>query len=114
LNQLRQFEDQSPRRRPTGFDEVIDAIDEILAAFPIQWIAEERASSVSMKRLYLHLLRIVNMMRDNGQETVRFLRAFRDGERLRSVNSWRHVFYSRVLSSPDLVDFLEKAELPVV
>jgi 5-methylcytosine-specific restriction endonuclease McrA len=63
---------------------------------------------------YLHLLRIVNMMRDNGQETVTFLRTFRDGERLRSVNSWRHVFYSGVLSSPDLVDFLEEAELPAV
>lgn len=63
---------------------------------------------------YLHLLRLVNMMRGNQQEIVEFLQTFRDGERLRSVNGWRHVFYAGVLSNPDLLDFLKEAELPVV
>jgi hypothetical protein len=63
---------------------------------------------------YLHLFRLVNMMRNNGQNVVEFLRIFREGERIRSVNSWRHVFYGGVLSNPNLVDFLVETELPAV
>jgi hypothetical protein len=42
------------------------------------------------------------------------LQSFRELARLRSVNSWGHVFYTGVLANPDLLTHLTQAQLPEV
>jgi hypothetical protein len=63
---------------------------------------------------YLHLLRIVNLLRRTEQDVVQSLQNFCNLERLRSVNSWKHVFYSGVLDNQDLMVYLIQEQLPEV
>jgi 5-methylcytosine-specific restriction endonuclease McrA len=63
---------------------------------------------------YLHLLRIVNILRRTEQDVEQNLHNFRALERLRSVNGWRHIFYSGVLANPDLFAYLSQEQLPEV
>jgi 5-methylcytosine-specific restriction endonuclease McrA len=63
---------------------------------------------------YLHLLRIVNMLRRTEQDVEQNLLNFCASERLRSVNGWRHIFYSGVLNNPELLSYLTNQQLPEV
>lgn len=58
------------------------------------------------------LLRNVTMMRASGQAVAETIEAFRAGHADPTPNSWQHIFYSAVLDSPELLEFLANAELP--
>ena len=63
---------------------------------------------------HLRLLRMVNSLRRTEQNVEQSLQSFRELARLRSVNSWGHVFYTGVLANPDLLAYLSQAQLPEV
>jgi hypothetical protein len=57
---------------------------------------------------------MVNSLRRTEQNVEQSLQSFRELARLRSVNSWGHVFYTGVLANPDLLAYLSQAQLPEV
>ncbi len=63
---------------------------------------------------HIHLLRIVNSLRRTEQNVGQSLRNFRDLERLRCVNGWKHIFYCGVLTNPELLAYLTQEQLPEV
>jgi len=63
---------------------------------------------------YLHLLRIVNLLRRTEQNVKESLHIFCELERIRSLNGWKHLFYSGVLANQDLVEYLILGQLPEV
>lgn len=64
------------------------------------------------KDQYLRLLRLTQRMRDANQNVRESLQKFKAMAALKSVNSWPHLFYEAVVSTEDLLQFLEKGELP--
>jgi len=58
------------------------------------------------------LIRNVTKMRASGQAVQATIEAFRDGHADPTPNSWQHVFYSAVLETPELLEYLTNGDLP--
>ncbi len=61
---------------------------------------------------YLRLLRLVNTIRQKGQDVTSSLELFSQHALSKSINSWGHVFYSGVLANPGLMEYLQQGKLP--
>lgn len=61
---------------------------------------------------YLRLFKLVNEMRQEGQDVRQSLGVFRNYARFKSVNSWGHVFFTGVLENADLLVYLETTHFP--
>jgi hypothetical protein len=60
---------------------------------------------------YLHLIKIVKQIRSKEQNVLDSLELFRDLALMKSINSWRHIFYDGVLASEGLLTFLKHEDL---
>lgn len=58
------------------------------------------------------LLRLVQQIRTAGLDVEENLTLFRDNAAVPTRNAWEHVFYSAVLSNPDMLNYLVAEELP--
>jgi hypothetical protein len=56
----------------------------------------------AFKEKYMHLLKSVDNLRKDGQDVASSLRLFKNYEKIKSVNSWGHIFYSAVLANPNI------------
>lgn len=61
---------------------------------------------------YPHLLKSVAVMRSKGQNIEESLINFQTLYSMETRNAWEHIFYSSVLSNPDLLDYLRGGALP--
>ena len=61
---------------------------------------------------HLRLLKLVNRLRESGQNVKQNLENFRENAKDKSINSWGHIFYDGVLKNPSLVRHLEIGKLP--
>lgn len=61
---------------------------------------------------YLRLLRLVQTIRQKGQDVTANLEFFRENALNKSINSWGHVFYTGVLANHELMDYLRHSQLP--
>ena len=61
---------------------------------------------------YRRLLRLVNTIRQKGQDVTASLELFSQYALSKSINSWGHVFYSGVLANPGLMEYLQQRKLP--
>ncbi|WP_430253117.1 hypothetical protein [Neorhizobium sp. DAR64872/K0K18] len=64
------------------------------------------------KEEYRRLLRLVHLMRSNGQDCEATLSFFRFNAHDVSPSSWQHVFYDGVLSNSELIGYLTYSDLP--
>jgi hypothetical protein len=61
---------------------------------------------------HLRLLRLVNQMRASDQDVSATLAGFARSTERPTKNSWEHVFYSAVVATTSLIEYLTSATLP--
>lgn len=83
-------------------------------------LVESHIRELAIEQRYVHffrgqhrrLIRLVDRMRNTGQEVASTLETFSIGAEEPTQNSWEHVFYMAVLSNDAFMDYLENGDLP--
>lgn len=90
----------------------LDVDDEALVRAHVRELEIEERYAKFFRDTYRRLLRLVDAMRQSGQDVPALLATFRAGVSHPSVNGWEHVFYDAVLRNPALLDYLATSDLP--
>ncbi|MHA6829518.1 hypothetical protein ACQUJV_25435 [Ralstonia pseudosolanacearum] len=90
----------------------LEPAEAILVESHIRELALETRYATFFRNQHRRLLRLVDRMRASNQDVSETLATFKFDTSHQSVNSWEHVFYSSVLSNPDLMDYLTNGQLP--
>lgn len=86
--------------------------EKALVGSHVRELAIDQRYAKFFRDTYRRLLRLVNAMRESGQDVPGSLATFRTGVAHPTLNGWEHLFYDAVLDSPALLDYLANADLP--
>lgn len=86
--------------------------DKELVERHIEEINLEKRFSKYFKDQYFRLLKLVNNIRNDGDDVYTMLKSFTLMACSQSVNSWEHLFYSSIIEDEDLLIFLIEGALP--
>ncbi|WLQ16259.1 hypothetical protein O5O45_10060 [Hahella aquimaris] len=83
-------------------------------------LVESHVRELGIEQRYAHffrdqhrrLIRLAARMRETGQNVTNTLETFCATEQDLTKNSWGHVFYAAVLANADVMEYLEKGDLP--
>jgi hypothetical protein len=114
-NQVLDLTIHAPFDKPTFYLEpapdLPDAESRLVAVHVRELEVVERYGTF-FRNEHRRLLRLVDKIRESGQDVEGTLNGFRIRAEFPSKNCWEHIFYSSVLNSPDFLNYLRNEELP--
>ena len=109
-NQILNLVIEPPYQSPINFFLVVNDILHIdqqnLVNRHITELGIHQRYSKYFRDQYFRILRVVSDIRNNGDDVVVMLNQFARMAKLKSINSWEHIFYSSVINDEDLIHFL--------